>query len=154
MSDTCVNHIEEHWKALTTESNNFFKKGNYKKAISGYKDALYRAEVLNNNISDCIRLKTAFVQIYIISCNNLANTFEKLNNKKETEKLLKRVIYYLLHLKTNKDLNIDSLQSELKRATLAYIYFRKKNNLVKKEDEKLFTEIKKQLIENNVINIP
>lgn len=126
MSDTCVNHIEEHWKTLTIASNDLFKKGNYKKALSGYKDALYRAEVLNNNISDCIRLKTEFVQVYIISCNNLANTFEKLNNKKETEKLLKRVIYYLLHLTTNKEINIKNLQSELKRATLAYIYFRKK----------------------------
>ncbi|WP_422090736.1 tetratricopeptide repeat protein [Tenacibaculum ovolyticum] len=153
MSDTCMNHIEKHWKALTISSNEFFNKGNFEKALSGYKDALYRAEVLNNNILDCIRLKTPFVQVYIISCNNLANTYDELGNKEEAENLLKRVVYYLLHLAANKKFNIDELQLELKRATLAYVNFIEKNNIVKSKQEKLFTVLKEQLLENDLINI-
>jgi tetratricopeptide (TPR) repeat protein len=153
MSDTCMNHIEKHWQALTVSSNELFNKGNFEKALSGYKDALYRAEVLNNNISDCIRLIIPFVQVYIISCNNLANTYEELGKKEEAENLLKRVVYYLLHLAANKELNIDELQSELKRATLAYVQFTEKNNIVKSKQEKLFTVLKEQLLQNDLIKI-
>lgn len=150
MSDTCMNHIEKYWQTLTVSSNEFFKKRNFNKALSGYKDALYRAEVLNNNISDCIRLKTSFVQVYIISCNNLANTYEELGMKEEAESLLKRVVYYLLHLATNKKLNIGELQSELKRAMLTYVHFTEKND-IKSEQAKLFTVLKEQLLENDLI---
>ncbi len=153
MSDTCMNHIERHWQALTVSSNELFNKGDFEKALSGYKNALYRAEVLNNNISECIRLKTPFVQVYIISCNNLANTYEELGNKEDAENLLKRVVYYLLHLTANKELNIDELQSELKRATLAYVNFLEKNDIVKSTQEKLFTVLKEQLLENDLIKI-
>ena len=151
MSDTCINHIEKHWQALTGSSNELFNKGNLKKALLGYKDAMYRAEVLNNNIEDCIRLKIPFVQVYIISCNNLANTYEDLGKKEEAENLLKRVVYYLLHLADNKALNIDEIQSELKRATLAYVHFSEKNNLEKRKQEKLFTVLKEQLLQDNLI---
>ena len=153
MSDTCMNHIERHWQALTVSTNELFNKGDFEKALSGYKNALYRAEVLNNNISECIRLKTPFVQVYIISCNNLANTYEELGNKEDAENLLKRVVYYLLHLTANKELNIDELQSELKRATLAYVNFLEKNDIVKSTQEKLFTVLKEQLLENDLIKI-
>ncbi len=145
--------IERHWQALTVSSNELFNKGDFEKALSGYKNALYRAEVLNNNISECIRLKTPFVQVYIISCNNLANTYEELGNKEDAENLLKRVVYYLLHLTANKELNIDELQSELKRATLAYVNFLEKNDIVKSTQEKLFTVLKEQLLENDLIKI-
>ena len=153
MSDTCMNHIEKYWKALTVSSNELFNKGDFEKALSGYKDALYRAEVLNNNISDCIRLKTPFVQVYIISCNNMANTYEEIGKKEEAENMLKRVVYYLLHLVANKKLNLDELQSELKRATLAYVHFTEKNNLVKSKQEKLYTVLKEQLLQNDLIKI-
>ena len=46
MSDTCMNHIEKYWQALTVANNELFNKGDFEKALSGYKDALYRAEVL------------------------------------------------------------------------------------------------------------
>ncbi len=153
MSDTCMNHIERHWQALTVSNNEFFNKGDFEKALSGYKDALYRAEILNNNISDCIRLKTPFVQVYIISCNNLANTYKELGNKEEAENLLKRVVYYLLHLTKNKELKIDELHLELKRATLAYVHFLEKNKIVKSKQEKLFTVLKEQLLENDLMKI-
>lgn len=153
MSDTCMNHIERHWQALTVSSNELFNEGDFEKALLGYKDALYRAEVLNNNILDCIRLKTPFVQVYIISCNNLANTNEKLGNKEEAANLLKRAVYYLLHLTASKELNFHELQSELKRATIAYVHFLEKNDIVKSKQEKLFTVLKEELLENDLIKI-
>ncbi len=153
MSDTCMNHIERHWQALTTSTNEIFNQGNFENALSGYKDALYRAEVLNNNISDCIRLKIPFIQVYIISCNNLANTYEELGKLEEAENMLKRTVYYLLHLAGNKELNIDEIQSELKRATLAYVRFAEKNGTGKTKQEQLFRTLKEQLVENNLIKV-
>ncbi|MCX7549009.1 tetratricopeptide repeat protein [Xanthomarina sp. F1114] len=153
MSDTCMNHIEKHWQALTVSSNELFNKRKYKKALSGYKDALYRSEVLNNNVSDCIRLKIPFVQVYIISCNNLANTYQELGEKEQAENMLKRVVYYLLHLAANKKMNMDELHSELKQATLAYVDFTEKNNILKSKQEKLFTALKEQLVQNDLIKI-
>lgn len=151
MSDTCMNHIEKHWQALTVSSNELFNKVKYEKALFGYKDALYRAEVLNKNISDCMRLKIPFVQVYIISCNNLSNTYLELGEKEEAENLLKRVVYYLLHLTANKEINIDELHSELKRATLAYADFIEKNNIIKSKQEKFFTKLKEQLLQSDLI---
>lgn len=151
MSDTCMNLIEGHWQFLTVSNNELFNQGNFEKALSGYKNALYRAEVLNNNISDCIRLKIPFVQVYIISCNNLANTYEELGDKEEAENLLKRVVYYLLHLSAKKELKIDELQVELKRACLAYGHFAEKNKILQSEQEKLFTVLKEHLSENDFI---
>lgn len=153
MSDTCMDHIEKYWQSLTVSNNEHFNKGNFEKALSGYKDALYRAEVLNNNIPDCIRLKIPFIQVYIISCNNLANTYEELGNLEEAENMLKRTVYYLLHLSANKALNPDKIQSELKRATLAYVRFAEKNNTGKEKQEQLFRTLKEQLVENNLIKI-
>lgn len=151
MSEACINHIEKHWQALTTSSNTIFNQGNFEKALTGYKNALYRAEVLNNHTSDCLRLKIPFIQIFIISCNNLAHTYEELGKLEESENMLKRVVYYLLHLVANKKLNHNEIQSELKRATLNYVRFAEKNNTGKIKQEKLFTALKEQLEKNNCI---
>jgi len=149
MSDACMNHIENHWKVLTNFANEVFDKGNFEKALSAYENALYRAEVLNNNIRDCIRLKIPFIQVYIVSCNNLANTYEKLGKYKEAEKILKRVIYYLLYLVKNKDVDKDEIQSELKKSILFL------NNFANKNKEKVFfknTEIINTIKQFNVKN--
>ncbi|MFD2909695.1 tetratricopeptide repeat protein [Flavobacterium ardleyense] len=149
MSDSCLNHVETHWKDLTAISNEYYNRNDFRQGLSGYKDALYRAEVLNNNISDCIRLKIPFVQIYIISCNNLANTYDELDNKEEAENMLKRVVYYLLHIAANKELNFEEIQSELKRASLLYVRFAEKNNLGIKKQEQLIRVLKEELLANN-----
>lgn len=148
MSDTCIRHIENYWKAKTTASNELFNKGHFQDALLGYKDALYRAEVLNNNLSDCIRASVPFTQVYIISCNNLANTYEELQKYEEAENMLKRVVYYLLHLSGNQDLDMNETQSELKRAALNYVRFVEKNNLGKAGQEHLFSELKERFIIN------
>lgn len=153
MSDACMSHIERYWQTLTVANNELFNKGDFEKALSGYKDALYRAEVLNNHITECVRLKIPFIQVYIISCNNLANTYEELGNLEEAKNMLKRTVYYLVHLSANKELNSNEIQSELKRATLAYVRFAEKNNTEKEDQEEFFRILKEQLVENNLIKI-
>lgn len=148
-----MSHIERYWQALTVANNELFNKGDFKKALSGYKDALYRAEVLNNHITECVRLKIPLIQVYIISCNNLANTYEELGKLEKAENMLKRTVYYLLHLSGNKGLNMSEIQSELKRATLAYVRFAEKNNTEKEDQEEFFRILKEQLVENNLIKI-
>ncbi|MDY8136619.1 tetratricopeptide repeat protein [Aquimarina sp. 2201CG5-10] len=147
MSEICINHIENYWKAKTTTSNVLFNKGQFKEALLGYKNALYRAEILNMNQSDCIRNNTPFMQIYIISCNNIANTYKELNLFEETENTLKRIVYYLLYLSHNNDLNIAEVRTELKRATTTYVNFIKENQKDKKQQETLFTVLKERLKE-------
>jgi len=124
MSDTCMNHIEGHWKTLTDTANDRFRNGEMEKALETYQEALYRAEVLNNHRQDCLRLHIPFVQVYIISCNNLVNTCTELGRHREAEKMLRRVVYYLLHLSSVRD-EIDSaeLQRELRKASVALLDF-------------------------------
>ncbi|WP_106790850.1 hypothetical protein [Aquimarina sp. Aq78] len=149
MSELCTNQIENYWKAKITTSNILFNKGKLDQALLGYKDALYRAEILNINQSDCIRDNIPFIQIYIISCNNIANTYKELKQYEEAENTLKRVVYYLLHLSSNNDLNINEIKAELKRATIAYVNFVKENGGDRKQQETLFTVLREQLIESH-----
>jgi len=124
MSDTCMNHIEGHWKALTDVANGRFRNGEPEKALETYQEALYRAEVLNNHRQDCLRLHIPFMQVYIISCSNLANAYTELGRRHEAEKMLRRAVYYLLHLSSGRD-GIDpaELQRELRRASVALLDF-------------------------------
>lgn len=148
MSENCIKHIEEYWKTKTTMSNKLFKQSNFKKALSGYKEAMYRAEVLNSNHIDCVRSKVPFLQIFIISCNNLANTYEKMRKIKEAEGYLKRVIYYLLYAIRSKDFDKNETQSELKKAILKYIHFAEENNINTNNNKSVFSEVKKQILES------
>lgn len=129
MSELCLNHIENYWKAKTTTSNKLFRKGQFKEALEGYKDALYRAEVLNDHVSSCIRHHVPFVQVYVISCNNIAYTHMELKQQEQAGIVFRRVIYYLLHLLKNKHpgINADEIQSELKKATITYTDFAAEN---------------------------
>ena len=106
-------------------------KETLKMSLSGYKDALGRAEQLNNIFSECIRRGIPFIQVYVISCNNLANTYKELQQYNEAENILKRVVYFLLHGAEEKRLDTDEIQSELKKAMLTCIGFAKKNHLSK-----------------------
>jgi len=147
MSDSCLNHIERYWQKLTLSANELFDQGECNKALSSYQDALYRAEVLNNYANQCESLKIPFKQVYIISCNNLAYTYEKLGKLKKAEKLLRRVVYFLLHLTRNKNYNQKEIKSELKRATLSYLSFSKNNNTEKEKQKHLMTRLKEEITE-------
>lgn len=150
MKSICMNHEERYWKTLTKTANESFSCGHFEKALSAYKTALYRAEILNNHIPECTDLKIPFMQVYIISCNNLANTYIELDRFKEAENISKRVIYYLLHLATNKTLNTDEIQAELRRASVNYVQLVEKATDGKARKEQFFKTLKEQLIENNL----
>lgn len=147
MSENCMHHIENHWKRLTGSANRSFNNSDLKKALADYTEALYRAEVLNNNSSDCVRLKIPFVQVYIISCNNLANTYEDLKNQKEADKILKQVIYFLLYMAKSEEVDFDEIQSELKTATLNYVSFSKRSKTKFTQDDVLLHLLKDQYLE-------
>lgn len=145
MSEICIKRIENYWKSKTETSNRLFHKRKFNEALLGYKDALYRAEVLNINQADCIRDNIPFTQIYIISCNNIANTYKELQQLEEAENTLKRVVYYLLYLANNDCININEIRKELKRATITYINFVKYSGQDREKHETLFTVLEKQL---------
>ncbi|MFB9057911.1 tetratricopeptide repeat protein [Mariniflexile ostreae] len=145
MSDTCLKRIENYWKAKTEASNILFNKGRYEEALLGYRDALYRSEVLNNNRLKCQKLEIPFIQLYIISCNNIANTYEELGNLIEAEKMLKQSIYFTLHLMSSKSIVQNDIHSELKRATLTYYEFTEKNGHLKINKQQLFNRLTKEL---------
>lgn len=151
MSDSCMCHIENHWKTLTVSANETFNKKEYENALKNYKEALYRAEVLNIHFKDCLRLEIPFIQTYIISCNNLASTYEELEAFEEAEDMLKKVVYYLLHFSGNNELNKDEIQAELKRATLALVAFTEKNKKAENNHKKLLRSLREQLIKDNLI---
>ncbi|MBF8148910.1 tetratricopeptide repeat protein [Winogradskyella sp. F6397] len=123
MSDISLNDIENYWKTKTKTSNKLFEEKQFKKALIGYKNALYRSEILNNHPSNCKKLKIPFTQIYLISCNNLVNTYKALGNLLEAENILKRKVIFLLHFKNSKYTDNDILESELRRASIAYFNF-------------------------------
>ncbi|MGM5632075.1 tetratricopeptide repeat protein [Apibacter raozihei] len=149
MSDTCMHHIENHWKKLTFYSNELFNNSKFERALHGYEEALYRSEVLNNHIELCNKLKIPFVQIYIISCNNLANTYKEINKKDKAEKILKRALFYLLHLTGNKSLDKENIKMEMRKAMISYTYFIKENNIPISNKEKLFQTIKEEILEKS-----
>lgn len=142
-----MTHIESYWQTLTVSSNSLFDDGDFKQALSGYKEALYRAEVLNNNISKCLSLKIPFIQVYIISCNNLANTYIALGKDEKAEKMLKRSVHFILHLTNNRNLNKIELQAELKKAALAYMHFVAKLDSGNLKQKEFHQRLQKELLE-------
>lgn len=118
-----MNHLERYWKTLTVSSNENFNQKNYLEALKGYKEAMYRAEVLNNHWELCVQLKIPVIQVYLISCNNLAYTYEELHQLDQAQKFLKRAIYFLIHLLEHTDISSMEIQSDLKQALLTYADF-------------------------------
>ncbi len=150
MSDVRIHRIALYWKAKLLASNEYFDKREYENALMGYHNTLYWASVLNEYPSDCLRLRIPYMQVYIISCNNLSNTYCALGYLEEAENMLKQVVYYLVHLSGRPGVNIEELQRELKRAGAALLSFAWDNG-GKEEQEKLFLTIKELLVKNRLI---
>lgn len=144
MSDTCIKHIEPAWKLKTELSNDLFNDGKFENSLSGYQEALCRAEVLNDNLLEAKRTGVPVIQIIAISCNNMAYTYENLGMIKEGEKMLKRVIYFLLLQSNNNSINTEEIQNELKRAMLNYTEFANRNGIEIKNTQKVFSDIQEQ----------
>ncbi|MGJ8548559.1 tetratricopeptide repeat protein [Winogradskyella undariae] len=145
MSDICLNHIENYWKTRTKISNQLFEEKQFEKALIDYKNAIYRSEVLNNHPSSCKELGIPFAQIYLVSCNNLINTYEELGNLSEVENMLKRKIYFILHFKNSEHTDKTILQSELSRAALAYLNFTEQEGGHNKKQTQLYKTLKSEI---------
>lgn len=143
--------IHEDWKIKTETSNHLFDEGTFEYSLSGYQEALSLAELLNNSLIEAKRAGIPVVQIFIISCNNIAFTYEKMDKNIEGQKMLKRAIYFLLLQSNNKSLSITEIQSELKKAMLNYTEFVDRNDIEIKDIEKVFADIQEQfeVYENN-----
>lgn len=145
MSTSCLHQIENYWKLKTANANQLFNKGKYKEALTDYKEALYRAEVLNNNITKCNNAGIPFVQVYMISCNNLVNTYQELGEINQAIKLLKRSVYYLLYLAKNNTSHLKEIKSELKKVVITYFNFTKVTKQ-SNEEEQLMLALKEGLL--------
>ena len=146
MSEKCIQHIEEAWKLKTEFANLLFDDGEYEESIHAYEDALYRAEVLNNNMKKAIETGIPYLQIYAISCNNIAFTYEKMGLVDKGEEMLKRVLFYLLLKSEKSNSHNPEIQSELKRAMLTYSEYAERNKLAIEDVIKVFADIQEKQI--------
>ncbi len=148
MSDSCILSLEDQWKTKTVTANALFNETKYNSAIKEYNKA-YKAEALNIHSTDCLRVNVPYVQILIISCNNIVYTFEAMGELDLAEKMLKRSVYYLLSIVNCKNSQADIIQSELKRATLAYSEFINKKGIKNLRKEKIFEHLKEEFLNNS-----
>lgn len=147
MVNSDLRAIEQYWQTLTLSSNVLYNADKFEEVLSSYQCALASAELLNNHLTDCICLEIPVMQVYIISCNNLANTYIALGDFEQADRMLKRVLYYLLHLVVHAQLDQNEIQSELKRAASAYQQFAEKTNMEKHKRALFFDLFKEQLFE-------
>ena len=145
MCESRLKHIENHWKAKTEVSNALFRKGDYEQSLNGYLEALDHAKVLNTHKKEATRLNIPFVQLFAISCNNIAFTYEEMKMQKKGGKMLKRVIYFLLTLGVTSTVNSDEIQSELKIAMLNYADYAERNSLHTQNITKIREDVEEHL---------
>ncbi|SHG61046.1 hypothetical protein [Pedobacter caeni] len=142
MTAADIQNIEISWKTNTLASCKLFNEGILEDALSGYKTAFQLAESLNNNMAECIKKDIPFIQVYVISCNNIAHTYVAMGLKDQAESMFRQVLRYLLNLRKQPDISIVELLNELKRATIEYVSFIEANNGNKKNLEDLFQILK------------
>lgn len=151
MGDIDIDHTAKVWEEKTTAANNLFSNEIFEEALFGYHEALYYAEILNKNFANCINANIPFIQLYIISCNNLANTYLELNQNDQAENMFRRVIYYLLNFSEQVEVKTGAVHRELNRAVIIYTDFINRSGNEKQNQQELFREVKEQLIVNGVI---
>ena len=146
-----LKHVEEAWKSRTNVSNALFNEGKFEESLVGYEQALARAEVLNNYMEAAMQFGIPSIQTFVISCNNIAFTYEKLERFDKGAAMLKRSIYFLLIKSRNAYLNGNEIQSELKRAMLNYLDYAERNALALIDVDKVFIDIQEQLDTNKTL---
>ena len=146
-----LKHVEEAWKSRTNASNALFNSGKFEESLIGYEQALSRAEVLNNYMEAAMGFGIPSIQTFVISCNNIAFTYEKLERFDKGAAMLKRAIYFLLIKSKNAHLDGNEIQGELKRAMLNYLDYAERNSLQLNDVDKVFLDIQEQLETNKVL---
>ena len=140
-----MKHIENAWKQKTNNANKLFNQGVHATALKEYTEALFMSEDLNTNYLVAINSGIPFMRVFAISCNNLAHAYEVLGELLEAEKMLKRVIYFLLNLSNNQDIIPAEIDSELKLAYLNYVGFARQHKISKHELINVIDTIKNTL---------
>ena len=146
MSNTQVRHIENFWKQKTVDSNALFNQNKFLEALHGYTEAHVVAETLNVNYLDALKAEIPLLQVFVISCNNLANTYEELGRLEEAETHLQRAVYFLLHCSRHRNMDAIEIQSELRRAVFTYTQFAEKHQIDRGNHEEAIGAIKEVLI--------
>lgn len=146
-----LKHVEAAWKSRTTASNALYNESKFEESLVGYEQALARAEILNNYMEAAIVFGIPAIQTFVISCNNIAFTYEKLEQIEKGAAMLKRAIYFLLIKSKNTRLNADEIQRELKRALLNYLDYAERNAMALNDVDKVFTDIQEELHTNKAI---
>lgn len=126
MSNSCIQTAHKHWQKLTLQANSLFNNKDYEEALVLYKRTLYHAEMLEKYGAQCIELEIPFVQMYVISCNNLANTCEELQQYNDSVQYLQRSLKYLIRLSGNKDLDREEIRQEAHKAAILCMSFQQK----------------------------
>jgi hypothetical protein len=106
MSQTDLLYLENEWKELTKAGNDLCPKTT-EQALIKYRSALAKAEKLMQYLNKCIASKIPVMPIFLISCNNLAETYCKLEKWDKADKMLKRGIFYIEFLR-KKELHPDA----------------------------------------------
>lgn len=135
---------EIQWKGLVEEANLLFQSQDWKAALVGYRQALKKAETLNEQQADCQKWNIPFVQIYIVSCMNIAHTHMELADFESAEYMLRRIFYYLLYLIEKEESDSLNLLLELKRSVLILMHFLGQQGKVEAQ-ELLLQELPDQL---------
>lgn len=146
-----LKYVEEAWKSRTNTSNGLFNEGRFEESLLGYEQALSRAEVLNNYMEAAMGIGIPSIQTFVISCKNVAFTYEKLDRFDKGAKMLKRSLYFLWLKSEDLNLNGNEIQAELKRALLNYMDYSERNALELNDVDKLFSDIQEQLKTNIAI---
>lgn len=150
MSESCMQHIESVWKEKTNSANQLFNERKFKEALMGYEEALFRAEVLNNHQLDAIEKGIPFMQVFAISCNNIAFTYEEMGEIEKGKKMLERVIYYFIFLSKGKA-NNSVIQNGLRRAFLTYKHFADKNAIEPQDQQTVFANMQEHVKSTSII---
>ena len=145
MSNPQIRHIEESWKEKTNSANQLFNQSKFKEALTGYEAALFNAMILNDHKPEATRLGIPFMQIFAISCNNMAFTYEEMGEVGLGKKMLERVVHYFLFLSQENQTNGVILQNELKRAFLTYRDFSVRQGLELQDQQKVFDTIQEHI---------
>lgn len=151
MSKSDLLYIENDWKELTNLGNNLILQTT-QIALSKYKLALEKAEKLMEYQKECINHQIPVMPIFLISCNNLAEVHCLLKNWKKADKMLKRGVYYILHLnKQQMNLETESVLSKwLFKQMLLFKEFSERSNQPEKYKE-LLQQLKDDIYNFSVI---
>lgn len=141
MSNRSAKFIEESWKRKTSAANDLFLADQLPEALVLYLEALRLAEWLVEQATDGLLADIPVIHMFVISCNNLFNTYVGLNDYVLAEAMLRRNVYFLLHQNSLHKTDT-SLQHEIRNAFLAYALFCRKTN--SGDPESLLTELKSQ----------